>query len=140
MTTTIALVAGGLAAAALGAVLSPLLTGRNERRAQRVRLHVAALNDALDAFALAGNSGNSPAAKAQYASAFARIAVHGSPALTAACQRFQANADTGTPAGCEALAAVVKAARAELGYERIDDDAISTLLFGEPGRRLRARR
>jgi hypothetical protein len=116
----------GLGGVALGAALAR----RHSKQATTERLLVEALNDLVGGIADVSNG--IPGAQARYASALARIALHGSPAVVLAFRRFQDNASTVTPDGRAALVSAVQEARRALGQDVIEDDDLAMLLFGHP--------
>lgn len=124
MSELVATVLVGLGGVALGAVLAQ----RHNKQATTERLLVEALNDLVGSIAEVSNG--TPGAQARYASAQARIALHGPPAVALAFRRFQDNASTITPDGRAALVAAVQEARRSLGHDVIEDGDLAMLLFG----------
>lgn len=87
-----------------------------------------AVSDVVDG--IAGVAQGIPDAKARYAAAQARIALHGSPEVAQAFGLFQADATTITPDGRRRLVAAMQQARLELGRQRLDERDLEVLLFG----------
>jgi hypothetical protein len=114
----------GLGGVALGA----LLARRHDKQATTERLLVEALNDVVGGIADVSNG--VPGAQARYASAQARIALHGRPPVVLAFRRFQDKASTLTTEGRTALVSAVQQARRSLGHDVIEDDDVAMLLFG----------
>lgn len=114
----------GLAGVSLGAWFSR----RNEKRAQRDRLLVAALSDAVEA--VADVVGGDPKAQHRWAGALARIALYASPPVIAAFRVFRDDATTGTLDGRERFMVAVQTARNDLGLRAADPGDIAVLLFG----------
>lgn len=127
MTALIALVVG------FGGVgLGALLTRRNERRSRAEGLLTQALNDPVAAIAEIAAGGGKDA-QAHYASASARIALHGPPEVVEPWRRFQDEGNTNTERGRACMMAAVQAARKALGHGAVSDADLRVLLFG-PGR------
>jgi hypothetical protein len=124
MTAVIAL-AVGFGGVGLGA----LLTRRNEQQSRAENLLTQALNDAVAAIAEVA-SGGGPDAQAHYASASARIALHGPPEVVEAWRRFQDEGNTVTNDGRTQMVGAVQAARKALGHRTISDADLRVLLFG----------
>ena len=124
MQELVATVLVGLGGIALGAALAR----RNYKQAATERLLVEALNDVGGAIADVAN--DVPGAQARYASALARIALHGSPRVVAAFKRFQENPTTVTSDGRTLLIDAMHEARRSLKQDEIADDDMATLLFG----------
>jgi hypothetical protein len=119
-----------------GAALGAWLARRNEKKATTERLFVEAVNDVVGG--IAGVAKNVPAAQAQYASALARVALHGSPDVVRAFRLHQEDATTITFEGRRLLIAAVQQSRKELGRQPLNEDDLSVLLFGpDPGDRER---
>jgi len=127
LVTAVVAVVSALGGVSLGAVL----TRRNEKRAQAERLLVEALNDAAAAIAEVAQD-ESPGARARYASAVARIALHGSPLMVATFRRFQDDATTETIDGRSRLLAAMMVARTGLCHQEAAEDDLAVLFFG-PG-------
>jgi hypothetical protein len=124
MTAVIAFVVG------FGGVgLGALLARRNEQQSRAEDLLTQALNDAVAAIAEVA-SGGGPNAQAHYASASARIALHGPPEVVEAWRRFQDEGNTVTDEGCSQMVVAVQAARKALGHLTISDADLRVLLFG----------
>jgi hypothetical protein len=118
-----------------GVRLGALLTRHNERQSRADALLTQALNDAVAAIAeLAAEGGAS--AQAHYASASARIALHGPPEVVEPWRRFQDEGTTNTENGQICLVTAARAARKVLGHEAVSDADLRVLLFGpgQPGR------
>ncbi len=111
-----------------GVVLGALLTRRNDKRATSERLLTEALNDIVGGIADAANG--VPGAHARYASAMARLALHGNAEVVWAFREWQEIANTGTTEGRNALATAVQEARRTLGQGELGNDDMFTLLFG----------
>jgi hypothetical protein len=111
-----------------GVVLGALLTRRNERQATSERLLTEALNDIVGGIADAANG--IPDAQARYASAMARLALHGNAEVVRAFREWQEIANTGTGEGRDALVAAVREARRRLDQDELDDEDVFMLLFG----------
>lgn len=120
----VAALAGGV----VGVVVGQWLARRNEKRATTERLLVEAINDLVAG--IAGVAQRVPHAQAQYASALARVALHGSPAVVQAFRSHQEDATTITPEGRRRLTIAIQEARRELGHQPIDEEELSVLLFG----------
>jgi hypothetical protein len=120
----------GFGAAIVGAGVGAFLTRRNERASSADRLLAEAINDLVAAIAeVTGGSGQD--AMNRYASATARVALHGSPEVVEAFYEFQKDANTGTTDGRQRLMAALQVARCDLGHKRIDNEAhLRALLFG----------
>jgi len=114
-----------------GVVLGALLARRNERRSRSDVLLVEALNDATAAIAEAavGTEG----AQQRYASALARIGLHGSPEVVTAFRVFQDDATTLTEDGRDRLVAALQVARRRLGHGAVSELDLQVLLFGPGG-------
>lgn len=123
-----------LLAGVLGVGLGAMLARRNERASTADRLLAEAVNDLVAGVADVANQ-DGPGARARYASAVSRIALHASPNVVVAFRAFREEASTGTPAGRDHLLAAVQVARQELGHERATDDDVRVLLFGPDGTR-----
>jgi hypothetical protein len=124
MTALIALVVG------FGGVgLGALLTRRNERRSRAEGLLTQALNDAIEAIAQVAAGGDTDA-QTHYASASARIALHGPPEVVESWRRFEDESSTSTEKGRLCLLAAVQAARKALGHDAVSDADLRMLLFG----------
>jgi hypothetical protein len=89
-----------------GVGLGALLTRRNERRSRAEGLLTQALNDAVAAIAEVA-SGGGDEAQAHYASASARIALHGPPEVVEPWRRFQDEGTTNTEQGRACMMAAV---------------------------------
>lgn len=111
-----------------GVVLGALLTRRNEKQATSERLLTEALNDIVGGIADAANG--VPDAQARYASAMARLALHGNAKVVRAFREWQEIANTGTDEGRDALVAAVREARRRLDQDELDDEDVFMLLFG----------
>jgi hypothetical protein len=117
-----------LAGAVVGVAFGAWLARRNEKRATTDRLFVEAVNDIVGG--IAGVARNVPDAQVQYASALARVALHGSPDVVRAFRLHQEDATTITPEGHRLLTAAVQRSRKELGRQPLTEEDISVLLFG----------
>jgi hypothetical protein len=106
------------------------LARRNEKQAATERLLVAAVNDLVDS--IAGVAQGEAGAHARYASALARISLHGPPNVVRAFRDHQEDATTVTPEGRRLLPVAVQVARKELGHQSLDERDIEVLLFGPP--------
>lgn len=130
----------GLGGVALGALLTALLTRRNERRSRGDDLLAQAANDAIDAISQVAG-GTSPDAQARYASAVSRVALHAAPQVVEAWRRFQDDATTETDDGRARMVTAIQSTRAQLGHGYASDADLHVLLFGPGGpRRPGARR
>lgn len=121
-------VAAAIGAGVVGVALGAWLARRNEKRAATERLMVEAVNDVVDG--VAGVAQGVPNAQARYASALARVALHGSPEVAKAFSHHQEDATTITPEGRHRLVAALQAARQDLGHEPLDERDIAVLLYG----------
>jgi hypothetical protein len=111
-----------------GVILGALLTRRNERRLRADDLLAQALNDAVAAISeVAGGSGD---ARALYASAVSRVALHAPPDVVESWRRFQDDATTTTEDGRTRLVAAIQSARTQLGHDPVPDADLHILLFG----------
>jgi hypothetical protein len=119
---------GTFIAGVAGVTLGAWLARRNEKRAATERLLVEAINDVVDG--IAGVAQSVPGARARYASALARVALHGSPDVVQAFRDHQEDATTMTPEGRRLLIEAVQQARVELGHQRLDAGNVAVLLFG----------
>ena len=126
-------VISALAAGVVGVALGALLARRNEKQAATERLLVEAVSDLVDS--VAGVAQGDAGGHARYASALARIALHGSPAVVRAFRDHQEDATTVTPEGRRLLMAAMQAARKELGHQSLDESDLEVLLFGPPSQR-----
>jgi hypothetical protein len=126
-------VIAALVAGVVGVALGTWLARRNEKRAATERLLVEAINDLVDA--IAGVAQGDPRAQARYASALARISLHGSPEVVRAFRDHQDTATTVTPEGRQRLMAAIQAARKELDQKPLDTSDLEVLLFGPPSQR-----
>jgi hypothetical protein len=124
MTAVIAVVVG-----LGGVVLGALLARHNERRSRADDLLTQALNDAVAAIAEVANGGGSDAL-AHYASATARVALHGPPEVVESWRLFQDEGTTNTESGRVRLVFAVQAARTTLGHQPASDADLRMLLFG----------
>ena len=126
-------IAAAFAAGVVGVALGAWLARRNEKQAATERLLVDAVSDLVDSIARVaqGDAG----AHAPYASALARISLHGSPEVARAFRDHQEEATTATPKGRRLLVAAVQAARKELGHQPLDERDLDVLLFGPSSRR-----
>jgi hypothetical protein len=99
-----------------GVMLGALLARGNERRSRSDVLLVEALNDATAAIAEAavGTEG----AQQRWASALARVGLHGPPEVVTAFRAFQDDATTLTEDGRDRLVAALQVARQRLAMER----------------------
>jgi len=104
------------------------LARRNEKKAATERLLVEALNDLVGG--IADVAAKVPYAQARYASALARVGLHGSLGIVQAFRRHQDDATTITAEGRQLLVDAVQQARRELRQQHVADDALSVLLFG----------
>ncbi len=128
MPEVVAALTAGVVRGAWGAWLAR----RNEKRATTERLLVEAINDLVGGIADVANK--VPHAQARYASALARIALHGSPEVIRTFRRHQEDATTITPGGRQLLVEAIQQSRQELGHQPVGDDDLSVLLFGaNPG-------
>ena len=116
-----------------GVLLGALLTRNNERRSRGDDLLAQAVNDAIDATADAVRPRPPADARARYASAVARIALHGAPPVVETWRRFQDNATTATDDGRTRMVAAVESVRAQLGHGSVAASDLHVLLFG-PGK------
>jgi hypothetical protein len=123
MTAVIALIVGFG-----GVVLGALLTRHNDRKSRADDLLAQAVNDAVAAIAEVAQD-TSPAARARYASAVSRIALHAPPEIVEAWRRFQNDATTVTEDGRVRLVAAIQAARGQLGHGSASDPDVYVLLF-----------
>jgi hypothetical protein len=124
MTAVIALIVG------FGGVgLGALLARRNEKRSRSERLLTQALNDGAAAIAEIAAGGGADA-QAHYASASARIALHGPPEVVEPWRRFQDEGTTNTEEGRARLVVAVQAARKALRHKMVSDADLRVLLFG----------
>lgn len=87
------------------------------------------------AFAAGGGSG----AQAHYASASARIALHGPREVVEPWCCFQDEGNTNTEDGRARLVDAVEAARKALGHETVSEDDLRVLLFGSDRQGTRSR-
>jgi hypothetical protein len=126
-------VVAALAAGVIGVALGAWLARRNEKQAATERLLVKAVNDLVDS--VAGVAQSETGAHARYASALARISLHGSPEVVRAFRDHQEDATTVTPEGRRLLRAAIQAARKELGHQPLDERDLEVLLFGPPSQR-----
>jgi len=126
-------VVSALAAGVVGVALGAWLARRNEKQAATERLLIEAVNDLVDA--VAGMAQGNTGAHARYASALARISLHGSPEVVRAFRDHQEDATTVTPEGRLLLMAAMQAARKELGHQPLDESDLEVLLFGPPSQR-----
>jgi hypothetical protein len=126
-------VVAALAAGVFGVALGAWLARRNEKQAATERLLVEAVNDLVDS--VAGVAQSESGARARYASALARISLHGSPEVVRAFRDHQDDATTVTPEGRRLLMAAIQAARKELGHQPLDERDLEVLLFGSPSQR-----
>ncbi len=111
-----------------GIALGAWLAWRNSRRAATDRLLVEALNDLVAA--VADVAGGDQRARRRYASAMARLLLHGSPHVIDAWHEFQLTSDTGTADGRRRFIAAVQVSRRDLGRPTVDELAAAHLLFG----------
>jgi ElaB/YqjD/DUF883 family membrane-anchored ribosome-binding protein len=124
-----------IVAAALGVVLGAHLARRNERAGSSDRLLAEALDEVVSSIADVA-SGQGASARAQYASAVSRIALHASPAVVHSFRCFQDHATTYTQEGRERLLEALQLARRDLGHEPAASDDLRALRFGADGTRL----
>jgi hypothetical protein len=80
---------------------------------------VEAVSDVVDG--IAGVAQGIPDARARYAAALARVALHGSPEVVKAFSHHQEDATTITPEGRRQLVAAMQQARQELGRQRLEE-------------------
>jgi len=117
-----------------GVLLGAVLTRRNDRRSHTDVLLAEAANDAVRAIAsVAASNSTDAAAQTRYASAVARLAMHGTPPVVAAWRSFQDNATTETTEGRNRMLEAVQATRAQLGHGPASETDLHVLLFGPGG-------
>ena len=117
-----------IVAGVIGVSLGAWLAQRRDKHASDERLLVEALNDMVGGIADVANGVSG--ADARYASALARVVLHGSPRVVGALCAFQEDATTVTPQGRGRLVAALQEARRELGHPGLPDEQAVTLLFG----------
>lgn len=117
-----------------GVGLGALLPRRNERQSHAKGLLTQALNDAVAAIAHVAAGGGSDA-QAHYASASARIALHGPREVVEPWRRFQDEGNTNTPRTVvPAWLTPSKPPERPLGHETALDEDLRVLLFGSDRR------
>jgi hypothetical protein len=112
-----------------GVGLGGLLARRNERQSRADGLLTQALNDAVAAIAEVAAGGGYDA-QAHYASASARIALHGPREVVESWRYFQDEGTTNTEQGQARLMTAVQVARTALGHGAVSDADMRVLLFG----------